>query len=155
MEWSKEGCMPDSTLSDNGGELVSKAFEKLHQLHGIKIRHGSPYKPSTQGAIENRNRFFKSRIRKVLKELNIQESTLSLERLQDILPTVNNTIDHEVHGTTSAVPYELFYAKTDRNFYAVPGQDPPPDVAYDPATHSKMMLNAKKHMQKVATRDLA
>ena len=120
-KWGKQGGLPEATLSDNGGEFISRAFEILHKKRGMVIKHGSPYKPSTQGAIENRNKFLKRRLRMLLRHQRIQENALTLEILNELLRDINCAIDHEVHSTTNMVPFELFHARTDNAFYAVPG----------------------------------
>ena len=120
-KWGKEGGLPEATLSDNGGEFISHAFKILHKKRGMAIRHGSPYKPSMQGAIENHNKFLKRRLRILLRQQRILENTLILEILNEFLSKINCTIDHEVHSTTNMVPFELFHVRTDNAFYAVPG----------------------------------
>ena len=117
-KWGKDGGLPEATLSDNGGEFISCAFKVLHKKRGMVI---SPYKPSTQGEIENWNKFLKRRLHMLLRQQRIHENTLTLEILNDLLSKVNCAIDHEVHSTTNMVPFELFHARTDNAFYAVPG----------------------------------
>jgi len=40
---------PERILSDNGGEFVSDIIEQLQKRNNVRISHGMPYRPQTQG----------------------------------------------------------------------------------------------------------
>ena len=119
--WYQEHAAPEAMLSDNGGEFIAHAFQRLHEIWASEIRHGSPYKPSTQGAIEARNRYVKTRIRKDIKERGISETELTLDQLNEIFAFVINAINHEEHSVTKAIPFELFHGRTDYSYYCPMG----------------------------------
>jgi hypothetical protein len=50
------GVSPSIIHSDNAPEFIYGVVEKLNKLLGVKGISGSPYKPSVQGAVENRNK---------------------------------------------------------------------------------------------------
>jgi len=111
------GFVPESVLSDNGGEFTSKVFEKLHKAYGVQIKHGLPYKPSTQGAVENQNGFTKRRLALSLAEARTTIFDINLEGINLHCSQVCDIINHEVHTTTQAIPFELFHKCTDNRHY--------------------------------------
>ncbi len=50
------GVTPSIIHSDNAPEFIHGVTEKVNKLLGVKGISGSPYKPSVQGAVENRNK---------------------------------------------------------------------------------------------------
>ena len=50
------GVTPSIIHSDNAPEFVFSVVAKVNKLLGVKGMAGSPYKPSVQGAVENRNK---------------------------------------------------------------------------------------------------
>ena len=40
---------PERILSDNGGEFMSDMLEQLQKRNNVRISHGMPYRPQTQG----------------------------------------------------------------------------------------------------------
>jgi hypothetical protein len=50
------GVSPSVIHSDNAPEFIYGMTEKVNKLLGVKGISGTPYKPSVQGAVENRNK---------------------------------------------------------------------------------------------------
>jgi len=115
------GFAPEWILSDNGGEFVSKIFKSLHTKFNSGIKHGMPYKPSTQGAIERRNGVLKACIGKILAQKGVNPSSITLKELQTALQEALAAINHEVNSATKFIPHELFHKRTDNSFYPHPG----------------------------------
>ena len=40
---------PERILWDNGGEFIADIVQTLHNRHKVKVSHGMPYRPQTQG----------------------------------------------------------------------------------------------------------
>jgi len=51
---------PNSIHTDNGREFRNKIFEEYCNLNNIKIIHGRPYHPQSQGCVESYNKKIKS-----------------------------------------------------------------------------------------------
>ena len=65
---------PKKLHSDNGGEFKNKNMKNLCETHNIKLVHGAPRNPSTQGQVERNNSTVKVNITNVLKEKYLQPS---------------------------------------------------------------------------------
>ena len=65
---------PKKLHSDNGGEFKNKNMKNLCETHNIKLVHGAPRNPSTQGQVERNNSTVKVNITNVLKEKDLQSS---------------------------------------------------------------------------------
>ena len=42
---------PERILSDNGGEFISDIVSELQIRNNVRISHGMPYRPQTQGTL--------------------------------------------------------------------------------------------------------
>lgn len=56
--FQKEGC-PDILQSDNGSEFIAGIITKVCNDFGVRIVHGRPHHPQSQGQIENQNKVIK------------------------------------------------------------------------------------------------
>ena len=65
---------PKKLHSDNGDEFKNKNMRNLCKTHNIKLVHGAPRNPSTQGQVERNNSTVKVDITNVLKEKDLQPS---------------------------------------------------------------------------------
>jgi len=95
----KEGYVPKEILCDNGCEFVNKILENLCSEKCIKLLHGSPYTPTTTGAVE---RFHQTLLSKLKKLTNNGE--LSWKRT---LEEATNSYNHSRTRTHGFTPYEL------------------------------------------------
>lgn len=56
---------PREILCDNGKEFTNQKIQNWCNERGINVKHGSPYTPTTTGAIERFNRTLMSKLRKM------------------------------------------------------------------------------------------
>jgi transposase InsO family protein len=68
-EMFENGCQPNFLLSDNGGEFIADDLEELLQIWGVVSKHGLPYHPETQGAVERTHRSLKHGLRAALMQV--------------------------------------------------------------------------------------
>ncbi|KAI4293353.1 hypothetical protein PAPHI01_2627 [Pancytospora philotis] len=61
----KDRPAPTEILCDNGREFANKHFKEFCESRGITVKHGSPYTPTTTGAIERLNQTLMSKVRKL------------------------------------------------------------------------------------------
>ena len=117
----EDGYVPEILLTDNGTEFRSVKMRALHVKYGIKMRRGSPYKPSTQGAIESRNKTLKHIIGKYLADMGFNRTNVPFKILKEVTLKANEALDHEMHYTTHQFPGECFYGRSDNAYHSPPG----------------------------------
>lgn len=92
--------LPDNLLTDNGPEFSSDTFSTLMQKYGIKHIFTTPYKPSSNGAVERINRTIGSFL------ASFDSSPLHWDQnLTKSVLTYNNTVHTEIQ--TSPAEYIL------------------------------------------------
>jgi len=64
-EWFEKLGAPKVILTDNGREFVNSEFEELMREYKVEVKHGSPYTPTTTGAIERLNQDLIKRLRRI------------------------------------------------------------------------------------------
>ena len=94
------GC-PQILQSDNGGEFIA-VIKTLYANFNVKIKHGSPYKPQSQGQIENLNKRVKRYLAARLLDFSPQEQTNVWPVL---LPEISNVINNTYHFTAQSTPF--------------------------------------------------
>ncbi len=104
------GC-PQILQSDNGGEFIAKVIKTLCANFNVTIKHGSPYKPQTQGQIENLNKRVKRYLAARLLDFAPQEQTNVWPVL---LPEISNVINNTYHFTTQSTPFHIFFGRPSR-----------------------------------------
>lgn len=92
---------PESILTDNGSNFVSKLFQNTCKLLGIKRNMISPYHPESNGALERTHRTFKEFLRAYINN----ERDNWDEMIQYGVYVFNTT----PHTSTSYSPHELLY----------------------------------------------
>lgn len=95
---------PNVLLCDNGSEFISMEFKTLCSRFGVELRHGKPYTPNTQGAIEKFNDTLKSSIRKHMTQ---NENSKYLEALQSLVFQYNC----QRHSTTKFTPFQVLFKR--------------------------------------------
>ncbi len=60
--------------SDNGGEYISKGFERFLRAHGIEKQTSTPYRPQQNGVPERANRTLVEMVRSMLHAQNLKKS---------------------------------------------------------------------------------
>ena len=113
--------VPSILLTDNGTEFRSNKMKALHLKFKVEMRNGSPYKPSTQGAIESWNKTLKRLITKYLTDMGLNRQTVSFGTLQEVTTRANAALDHKMHYTTKQFPGECFYGRSDNAYHTPPG----------------------------------
>ena len=63
---------PKKILTDNGREFVNKKMEAFCKENEIKMAHGSPRTPTTQGLVERSNRSWKKDMRALILSTSFQ-----------------------------------------------------------------------------------
>jgi transposase InsO family protein len=100
--------MPQQVLTDNGGEFTSNALGHFLEGHNIRLIHGRPYHPQTQGAVERLNRTILSSLRKICIEVNPTATATDLKNRHKIALEIYNT--RCLHRRTGRTPQSVFSA---------------------------------------------
>ena len=98
--------MPNRCLSDQGAEFESALFAQLCQLMGIDKVRTTPYKPSTNGAVERFHRTLNSMLAKVVRS--------DQRDWCDRLPGVMTAYRASVHESTRFSPNRLMFGRENR-----------------------------------------
>ena len=93
-----------STIQSDNGKEFGPSLSKTLAGMDIKLIHSSPYKPTTQGAIERYNGTLK---RTLYRLMDVNSTKKWTELLQDVVGNYNNT----THSVTGWKPAELKEAK--------------------------------------------
>ena len=67
--FQKEGC-PNILQSDNDSEFIAGIINKVCNDFGVKIVHGCPHHPQSQGQIENQNKVIKRYLARYLHKMS-------------------------------------------------------------------------------------
>ncbi|KAJ3002422.1 hypothetical protein HKX48_002331, partial [Thoreauomyces humboldtii] len=111
----REKGRPLVVLMDNGGEFIADALRALLDGEGVEWRHGTPYKPSTQGSIERSHVTTKQKVYAQMHEIpefqNLYahrgvDKNLQLEQLNHMLWWGDDAFAHERHSIHGVTPYE-------------------------------------------------
>jgi Transposase and inactivated derivatives, IS30 family len=87
----KEG-FPEIFQSDNGSEFVAKIISTFLKSHDVKIKHGKPYHPQSQGQVENLNKTVKQHLSRILQKMSREEAAKTWPLLlPGIASIINNT----------------------------------------------------------------
>ena len=68
---TQTGKKVKSLRSDNGGEYVSKPFQDICELKGIKRELTAPYNPPQNGVAERMNRTIREKVSSMLSNANL------------------------------------------------------------------------------------
>jgi hypothetical protein len=97
--WAAEG-KPCILHTDNGGEFKS-AVEKECRRWGVRMVHGRPYTPTTQGVIERANQSLRQALWRLMLSLHTVDWVYTL-------PQAVNARNLRRHTTTGRVPREVW-----------------------------------------------
>ena len=106
----EEHSAPCYLHTDNGTEFINELVTVLCELESsnIKVKHGRPYHPQSQGQVENLNRRVKICLSNFL--LKFDE-----DRRADVWPSllkpVAYYINHTWHHTIKNTPYSVFFGR--------------------------------------------
>lgn len=143
------------TLSDNGKEFIAHLIKDFHIELGVKERHGLPYHPQTQGAIERSHPTVKAMWWSIAREMGWEISTMTLQLAKDILSKAIAIYNHSIHSTTKCMPFELFHKRTDRNFHMPPSAESVPETLFSDAQYAALVEKAYNGMTQAAAKSVA
>ena len=90
--------------SDNGSEFAAEVAELLLTECGVKIKHGKPRHPQSQGQIENLKKQFKNNMRKAIGHMDPTDQAMAWPLL---LPKITHVLNHSWHSTIDDVPFRV------------------------------------------------
>ncbi|KAL4083792.1 hypothetical protein QTP88_029108 [Uroleucon formosanum] len=96
--------MPQSLVSDQGTEFLSRVFTETCKLIGIKHSTTSPYHPQANGALERSHRTLGEYLRHYVD--------VNQQNWDSYVPYAMFVYNSSVHSSTGKQPYELLYGKT-------------------------------------------
>ena len=97
---------PELLLSDNAAEFTSEILRKLCEFFDINKVEITPYKPSSNGAVERMN----GKIKTILKSIVTPDSNEWDLALEDVQMIINKTVNE----TTGDTPHYILYGYTKR-----------------------------------------
>ena len=110
---------PERILSDNGGEFIADIVETLHNRHQVKISHGMPYRPQTQGkhayrhlnlflgVVERANQTIKKRLIRAIQNDQWKDAPKNLKVFRNLLGIILDDYNHTKHKSTNEIPFEV------------------------------------------------
>ena len=93
--FTQYGC-PEKLQSDNGGEFVSHVLEELCSSLKIRIFHGRPYHPQSQGKVERLNKKIRRNLRYWLLDFSPEEQSTVWPFLLPEIPFILNNSWHSL-----------------------------------------------------------
>lgn len=105
---------PKYLQTDNGSEFIAEVIKNLCASLGVKIIHGKPYHPESQGQVENLNKRVKKKIAKMLCQRSADDQAKLWPYL---LPRVAREINTTWHHTIRDVPFKVFKGRSSVDFY--------------------------------------
>ncbi len=96
--------LPEEIFTDNGREFVNNQFNEFCNKNNIKVKHGSPFTPSTQGVVERLNGTIIGKLRKI-SEFN---ENLWPKYLKEAVNAYNRCF----HRSIGCAPLELYGKKS-------------------------------------------
>ena len=91
--FEKEG-FPEIFQSDNGKEFVGRLLSEFLKSHNVKVKHGRPRHPQSQGQVENLNKTVKHHLRQILCNVSKAEQGQIWPLLLPGIANVYNNIYH-------------------------------------------------------------
>ena len=100
---------PTFLHSDNGTEFVNAIVKEVCSKFNVRIKHGRPYHPQSQGQVENLNR----RVKNCLRHFLLAYDECDRSRAWPSLVTeIEYFLNHSWHHTIQCTPYEAFHGRT-------------------------------------------
>ena len=91
---------PLNITSDNGREFNNETIKKCLEDFGVRLHHGAPLKPTTQGIVERTN----SKIKR-----NLQLMQPNYEEWDEYLQPITLAINLEVHDSIKTSPFQALH----------------------------------------------
>lgn len=116
--FQRESC-PDILQSDNGSEFIGNIIGKVCHDFGVRVVHGRPHHPQSQGQIENQNKVTKKHLVRYIQNLSPKTQAACWPML---LPFVADVINNTPSTTTNDIPFRLYKNREPKSFihYIVP-----------------------------------
>lgn len=95
---------PQKIITDNGKEFKNEAMNRFCDHNGIKVSHGAPRTPTTQGLVERANRIWKENTRSL-----IMSTARKVDHWCETTLEVSYTMNISHHSTIKTSPYEAVY----------------------------------------------
>ena len=73
--------------------------------HGVKIKHGQPYHPQSQGQVVNLNKVVKSHLNKLLQKMTKEDGANILPLL---FTGICSIINNNWHHTIDDIPFRVY-----------------------------------------------
>ena len=105
------GC-PDQLHSDNGKEFTAEVVQHLCHAMNIKVIHGSPYHPQTQGQVEILNKKVKSTLKHRLLDSRPEEQ---VNVWPFLLPEIRQNLNNTWHVTLKCTPFQVFFGRDSKH----------------------------------------
>ena len=99
---------PRRLHSDNGSEFINRFVKEVCSKYNVRIVHGRPYHPQSQGQVENLNRHVKNCLRHFLLE---HEEDDRAEVWPQLIGEVEYFVNHTWHHTIRNTPYFVFFGR--------------------------------------------
>jgi len=112
---------PRVLLTDNGSEFVNHEVEALLSSREVRMHHGQPYHPQTQGAVERLNQTLKAKLRLAATSV-VRESGRAIRSAADaeaVVRLVTVLYNGTCHSTTNEVRFALTLRARTRLIFAV------------------------------------
>jgi Reverse transcriptase (RNA-dependent DNA polymerase)/RNase H-like domain found in reverse transcriptase/Integrase zinc binding domain/Integrase core domain/Chromo (CHRromatin Organisation MOdifier) domain len=132
-EWILKRGRPDSILSDNGGEFVNALLSEVNRLFGIQHTKTAPYRPQSDGLVENRNRT----LEQMLSHYVRGDQTDWVEYLPYVMYAYNTA----VHEATGYTPFFLEFGREEGPLELASG---PPEKVRGP--HAEEWQRARREV---------
>ena len=128
---------PEVLMSDNAPEFTGEIMQKLCSFYEIKKCEITPYKPSSNGAVERVN----GKIKTILRTLITPETVDWDIYVEDVQLVINNSIN----VTTGETPHFLLYGYTKRLPIALHDDAKPPRHIYNYEDYIEQRLRQYYH----------
>ena len=100
----KEGP-PTILQSDNGGEFIGEVVKKLCKEFDVRVVHGRPHHPQSQGQIENLNKQVKRLMARFLQHLSKE---LQANVWPVLLSPIADILNCKWHSTINDTPFRIY-----------------------------------------------
>ena len=146
---------PTFLHSDNGSEFVNTFVKDLCSTFDVRIKHGRPYHPQSQGQVENLNRRVKNCLRHFLLAYEECDRATAWPGL---VKEIEYFLNHTWHYTTQCTPYTAFHGRTGsvkmgdkysehaEDFFTI--HDDEEELYFDPSSVSSCDMSLSKHYGK-------
>ena len=94
---------PEEFGCDNGKEFSNKILKEYMESKNIKLIHGHPYNPKSQGSVERLHQSLK-------KAIYAFHNEFKYIHIKDIIRIVCQNYNNKRHTTTKFTPNEIFFS---------------------------------------------